>query len=207
MAIKCPKCGYERGPGENAPAWQCPQCKVAYTKVAPSRSEWSPLPLPSTPSTAPPPFPRMEEPILAEEMAVSVVDIKMPFMSMVTFMVKWAIASIPAFIILVLIGVASTSFIGGLASGFMKSDASKVKEAQEEAFSKRTTEAIKEKKVFIGMKEADVLRSWGEPQDKNLTQIGGTRIETWRYGGETAIHHQFLTLTDGIVTSISGAQG
>ena len=32
---------------------------------------------------------------------VTVVDIKMPFGSMVVFMVKWAIASIPAFLILV----------------------------------------------------------------------------------------------------------
>ena len=31
---------------------------------------------------------------------VTVVDIKMPFLSMVVFMVKWAIASIPALIIL-----------------------------------------------------------------------------------------------------------
>ncbi len=31
---------------------------------------------------------------------VTVVDIKMPFLSMVVFMVKWAIAAIPALIIL-----------------------------------------------------------------------------------------------------------
>jgi hypothetical protein len=35
---------------------------------------------------------------------VIVFDIKMPFISMVVFMVKWAIASIPAFLILALIG-------------------------------------------------------------------------------------------------------
>jgi hypothetical protein len=34
---------------------------------------------------------------------VTVVDIKMPFLSMVVFMVKWAIASIPALIILFLL--------------------------------------------------------------------------------------------------------
>ena len=36
---------------------------------------------------------------------VVITDIKMPFGSMVEFMVKWAIASIPAFIILFLIGM------------------------------------------------------------------------------------------------------
>ena len=40
-----------------------------------------------------------------ESAPVRIVDIKMPFGSMVVFMVKWAIAAIPAFIILALIGV------------------------------------------------------------------------------------------------------
>lgn len=31
--MKCPKCGYERRSVEEAPAWQCPSCKVAYAKV------------------------------------------------------------------------------------------------------------------------------------------------------------------------------
>ena len=35
---------------------------------------------------------------------VVVTDIRMPFGSMVVFMVKWAIASIPAFVILVVVG-------------------------------------------------------------------------------------------------------
>ena len=36
---------------------------------------------------------------------VRVTDIRMPFGSMVAFMVKWAIASIPALIILTVLGV------------------------------------------------------------------------------------------------------
>ena len=43
---------------------------------------------------------------------VVVTDIKMPFGSMVVFMVKWAIATIPAIIILTVIG----SFIFGVLS-------------------------------------------------------------------------------------------
>lgn len=35
---------------------------------------------------------------------VVITDIKMPFMSMVVFMVKWVLASIPAFIILGIMG-------------------------------------------------------------------------------------------------------
>jgi len=52
------------------------------------------------------------------EKRVVVTDINMPFMSMVIFMVKWVIASIPAFIILSILGAAITgifsAFMGGM---------------------------------------------------------------------------------------------
>jgi len=45
---------------------------------------------------------------------VVVTDIKMPFMSMVVFMIKWAIASIPAFMLLSMSAAAENggNFIG-----------------------------------------------------------------------------------------------
>jgi hypothetical protein len=46
-----------------------------------------------------------------EKIRVTVVDITRPFSSMVLFMVKWAVASIPAFTILLILGV----FLLGLA--------------------------------------------------------------------------------------------
>ena len=46
----------------------------------------------------------------SEETQVVVTDIQMPFVSMVVFMVKWALAAIPAFLILFLI-------FGGLTTG------------------------------------------------------------------------------------------
>ena len=50
---------------------------------------------------------------------VTVTDIKMPFGSMVEFMVKWVIASIPAFIILFLIGMMVMGVFGvGIATLF-----------------------------------------------------------------------------------------
>lgn len=45
---------------------------------------------------------------------VRIVDIRMSFISMVVFMVKWALAAIPAFIILAVIW----SVVVGLFSGF-----------------------------------------------------------------------------------------
>lgn len=49
---------------------------------------------------------------------VSIVDIKMPFWSMVVFMVKAAIASIPAFIILSIVFSIVSVLFGGLFGGF-----------------------------------------------------------------------------------------
>ena len=43
---------------------------------------------------------------------VTVTDIDMPFMSMVTFIIKWSLASIPAFIILLLIGLLVMAIFG-----------------------------------------------------------------------------------------------
>lgn len=48
---------------------------------------------------------------------VVIVDIKMPFWSMVVFMVKAAIASIPAFIILAIISVIIMTIFGGIIGG------------------------------------------------------------------------------------------
>ena len=47
---------------------------------------------------------------------VVITDIKMPFISMVVFMVKWAIAAIPAIIILTIIGFIIVGVLGGLAA-------------------------------------------------------------------------------------------
>lgn len=45
---------------------------------------------------------------------VTIVDIKMPFMSMVVFIVKLVIAAIPAMIILAILGAILSTFIMGL---------------------------------------------------------------------------------------------
>jgi len=47
---------------------------------------------------------------------VSITDIEMPFLSMVFFMVKWAIASIPALAILIIIGFLLSVLMGGSAT-------------------------------------------------------------------------------------------
>lgn len=53
----------------------------------------------------------MEENRISE---VNIVDIRMPFWSMVVFMVKATIAAIPAMIILSILGLMFTLFFGGI---------------------------------------------------------------------------------------------
>ena len=52
-----------------------------------------------------------------DKQEVVVVDIKMPFLSMVVFMVKWVIASIPALLILGLLLGFATALLGGVWAG------------------------------------------------------------------------------------------
>lgn len=49
---------------------------------------------------------------------VVIVDVKMPFWSMVIFMVKWSIAVIPALLILTIVGALCFGIAGGLLGAF-----------------------------------------------------------------------------------------
>ncbi len=58
---------------------------------------------------------QQEERTLPERQEVVIVDVSIPFWSMVTFMVKWALASIPAIVILFLIfSIISAGLLGGI---------------------------------------------------------------------------------------------
>ncbi len=54
-----------------------------------------------------------------DKQEVVVTDIQMPFMSMVVFMVKWIVASIPAFFILGIIASIFMSIFGGMGGMMM----------------------------------------------------------------------------------------
>jgi hypothetical protein len=64
------------------------------------------------------------EPVISQKIVevkkVIITDIQMPFNSMVTFMVKWAIASIPAFIILMALFAVIIALFGGILDGFTR---------------------------------------------------------------------------------------
>jgi hypothetical protein len=52
--------------------------------------------------------------------SVIVTDIRMPFGSMVAFMIKWAIASIPAAVLLAVLGAVLVAILGGVFRTFVR---------------------------------------------------------------------------------------
>jgi len=51
---------------------------------------------------------------MSDAREVVVVDVKIPFWSMVVLLVKWAIAAIPAFVILLILGVVTQMVLGAV---------------------------------------------------------------------------------------------
>lgn len=119
--MQCPKCAYEptmaemqRSPGD------CLKCGVNYEgharhvaalKAQRDADRKSPEGIQVAPAVA----------SVARQypgaQPVVVVDIKMSFLSMVAFMVKWAFAAIPALLIIVVIGAALFTFAMGFIGG------------------------------------------------------------------------------------------
>ena len=56
----------------------------------------------------------------AQNSEVVAIDVRMPFWSMVIFMVKWSIAAIPAILILVVLLAIIGGIFGGMFGGLLK---------------------------------------------------------------------------------------
>lgn len=103
ILVTCSRCGDLYSNGSAA----CPTCQTPRTgtEVVTIRgNDGSPAGAIATPGAA---------------QSVVVTDFDMPFGSMVTFMVKWAIAAIPAVIILFLLGMMLGVVFGGIFGGLM----------------------------------------------------------------------------------------
>ena len=101
MTIDCPNCGKPTYvPSKSTPPAEKPVVSVAgvTANVAVDQS----LP-PAILSVSPSPKTTSRPNIPTQPARVVVTDIQMPFWSMVVFMIKWAVAAVPAFIMLVVI--------------------------------------------------------------------------------------------------------
>ena len=115
---------------------------------------------------------------------IAVTDVKMRFGSMVVFMVKWAIASVPALIILVVIGVACASIAAGVVGGCGATMMSSKTERSAPSSSTPSTEATQAatdyvpkvlvRNVSVGETALDEAGVWGEVRnegDKTLDEV------------------------------------
>lgn len=236
MAIKCPKCGYQRQAEDTAPAWQCPSCGVAYAKVMGSSARASLDPVEraalhinhgldvQAPAGSAIDFPH--------EIDVRVTDIRMPFMSMVIFMVKWAIAAIPAALILGTVVLASTSVIGNwLSSRSTPKSPAEVSKAADKGATGPVAGApqapglpagatpaapaptipaapmapshLATPEPSIGMTAMDVRGLWGEPAERKVGADAESITETWIYPENSPSGARTVVFMDGRVRTIS----
>jgi hypothetical protein len=94
----CPACGAEN----HDRAVECKKCLQSFGAHVPARQATA-----SLADTAQP---------------IRVVNIDMPFWSMVTFMVKWAVATIPAFLLLFAVGAICVLLFGGIGAALNRID-------------------------------------------------------------------------------------
>ena len=118
----------------------CPKCRIPYFKGtdfcgecgaslvwdddAPPAAELEPQAEDSRAAPSARPAIRASAPLLSggeasDRLEVTIIDIQMPFRSMVNFMVKWTLASIPAAIILMILGAVALSTLGSMLRGFL----------------------------------------------------------------------------------------
>ena len=129
MSKICKKCGYARKEIESKPDYECPNCGAIYSKVESQIQERGAV---NKINKKPPEVrkikmekkaepvkenkseqiqPIIKEKILSQDVVIK--DIQMPFWSMVVFMVKWAVATIPALIILIFLVMFAMQIISG----------------------------------------------------------------------------------------------
>lgn len=121
--MQCPECGHTPAAGEQTDPTRCPECGIYYHKALQARvQQLEQEKLQAASSSV-----RVATPTAAQQQRnvqavtskypgahpVVVMDVNMSFGSMVIFMIKWGIASIPALIILGAIYVFAVTFLFG----------------------------------------------------------------------------------------------
>ncbi len=133
---------------------------------------------------------------------VVVRDVRMPFGSMVVFMVKWAIAAIPALIILIVLGAAISAFAAGLVAslagfGSRLAQPTETKTASPESASSRTNAVsvsdtneaaylgkVLVNKVKIGKSVLDEPGVFGEVKNTGDRTLKEVEITIFCLGGD-----------------------
>lgn len=145
---KCRSCGTVNHPNNAL----CQQCggDLPLTKIESDQPPPPPVGPAVSPATETRPTVQRSRPIdadpqpalgaSAQPAEVRIVDIRMPFLSMVVFMVKWALAAIPALLILVITGALLSGFLAGLVHS--KASTSAAAARSEPAIEQPTTDEL-----------------------------------------------------------------
>lgn len=115
--MQCPKCNYEPTMAEmQSSPDDCVQCGVNYEGYARHQASAAEQEQARRAKEANAPAPHVQKALMGNKGAtpVIIIDFEMSFLSMVKFMVKWVIASIPAAIILVLLATMAAAFVSGV---------------------------------------------------------------------------------------------
>ncbi|QRY79359.1 hypothetical protein JVX91_27985 [Pseudomonas sp. PDNC002] len=129
--MQCPECGHTPTASDPVDPTRCPECGIYYHKALQARVqqlEEEKLQAASTPVRVTAPTATQQQRNVQAVVSkypgaqpVVVMDVNMSFGSMVLFMIKWGIASIPALIILGAIYVfGMTFFLGFLGAAFSR---------------------------------------------------------------------------------------
>lgn len=116
--MQCPKCNHIPLAGNQPDPNRCPACGIEYAAAIRERVQQSQHTRQAAEQQmSASPAPHVKRAIMEHRGAqpVVVLDVNMSFGSMVVFMIKWALAAIPAMLILMLIGFFAVMFLGGLA--------------------------------------------------------------------------------------------
>ena len=176
--MQCPKCAYEPTLKQQLEsAGKCTNCGVYYSAGAVnSKTGGAQMQLQRANSIS--------------GNSVVIGDIKMPFLSMVTFMVKWALAAIPAMIIIAVIVTVLSGTLSGLIFSFtggisgkkiLENEAAQV--YKEPSFLKEKIDhisigslAVKDSKLLVGSKSSVTARVMEKSSKPMATMEGKDKI-------------------------------
>lgn len=121
--MQCPECSHTPLAGSQPDPGRCPECGIFYQKAVEMRREREQLAQQQAAADVAAKKQAFNalSPAVRGAMAeykgaqpVVVLDVNMSFSSMVVFMIKWALAAIPALLILMTVGFFLSAFIGVL---------------------------------------------------------------------------------------------
>ena len=124
---------------------------------------------------------------------VRITDIRMPFGSMVMFMVKWAVASIPAMVMLVILGAVFWGTAIGVLSSIRTTSGRQFASGDTTT---RNSAGTAQQKTFTGKPPGAARPPASASVNLNKPALGVTRVDFGKLAGEELAYIQKLQIAD-----------